>query len=226
MKLYRIAKWADSFENSRSRQIIKTQWVAVPNRHDGEYYTKIVTHPDGAMIYAGWQLIIQVASKCHPRGTLVKDNGTPHTPESLSLKTRAPAKWFDVALVFLESHTDWLEVQILEDGCQEGIRMVSGNQQEGDIGRKGGNEGREGTPLPVELPYGFPKTQQEAEVHADFIGCPKSFAATVWNKAASRGGADSKGVLIRSFRHHLQTDWSYAQERKQKAANKPGRIAV
>lgn len=83
---------------------------------------------------------------------------------------------------------------------------------------------KEREPLSVELPQGFPSTAEEAKVHASFVGCPKEFAVVVWNKAMGRGARDAKEVLIRSFRHHLQTEWSYEQSRqneKQAKENKP-----
>ena len=111
MKLYRIANWSEIFENNRSRAIEKLSWVAIPNHHDGEHFSAIMQHPDGAEIYAAWMLIVQVTSKCRPRGALVRPDGTPLTPDSLSLKTRAPARWFEKCLEFLESETDWIEIE-------------------------------------------------------------------------------------------------------------------
>jgi hypothetical protein len=64
---------------------------------------------------------------------------------------------------------------------------------------------------------GFPVTVEAAVVHSEFIGCPKEFAMRVWNKAQGRGGRDAKDVPIRSFRHHLQTEWTYERERVHKA---------
>jgi hypothetical protein len=147
--LYRIKNWDGLYENSRSRSVAELSWVAIPNRHDGENYSAIITHKDGAIIFAAWVLIIQVASKCQPRGTLLKDNGSAHTPESLSLKTRAPAEWFVLALKHIASNTDWLEYQELTNGCQVGDSWVSGCHQDGELLLTGmewnGKEGGKGT---------------------------------------------------------------------------------
>lgn len=80
------------------------------------------------------------------------------------------------------------------------------------------------SPPPIDLslpepPHGFPKTEKEAAIHAEFIGCSEQFAIRVWNKAMSRNGFDSKGQPIRSFRHYLQTDWVYEQERQAQKLN-------
>lgn len=117
MKLYRIRNWNELFENNRSRELKNLSWVVVPNKHDGENYTSIITHKHGAAMFSAWVLIIQVASKCDPRGTLLRGNKTPHTPASLSVKTRAPEEWFKMALEYIENQTDWLESEEVAGGC-------------------------------------------------------------------------------------------------------------
>lgn len=87
MKTYRIKNWAKHFENAKSRQIDSLSWVPVPNKHDGEGFRTIISEPDGLVLYGCWHLILQVASKCHPRGTLVREDKTPHTAKSIAIKT-------------------------------------------------------------------------------------------------------------------------------------------
>ena len=122
IKLYKIREWSAWYENNRSRTVKELSWVPIPNRHDGENYSAVVTHPDGAVIFAAWVLILQVASRCQPRGTLLRDNKQPHTAATLSLKTRAPEVWFKTALEFLENNTDWLEI---DDICQPSDATLS-----------------------------------------------------------------------------------------------------
>ena len=129
MKLYRIHNWNELYENNRSRNVTDLSWVKLPNRHDGEHFSAIMAHKDGAEIFAAFVLMVEVASKCDPRGILIKDNKIPHTPLSLSLKTRAPAKWFEKALVYLENNTDWLVVtQVAEDGQDADGQLTLGCQ--------------------------------------------------------------------------------------------------
>lgn len=132
MKIYHIKNWNELYENNRSRTVSDLSWVKIPNRHDGENYTTIITHKDGAKIFAAWILMIQVASRCQPRGTLLRDNKKPHTSVSLSTKTRAPKDWFDLAIKFLIDETDWIEVEELADGCQATVSQVAGDCQAGD----------------------------------------------------------------------------------------------
>jgi len=101
LTLYSVANWNERYENNRSRILKELRWVCVPNSHEGEAYNRIMARRDAAVIFAAWVLILQIASKCAPRGVLVKSNGEPHDFDSLALKTRAPAKWFAKAVPFL-----------------------------------------------------------------------------------------------------------------------------
>lgn len=114
--LYRIKNWEELYENNRSRKVKDLQWVPTPNRHDGDGFIHIMSLPDASEVYAGWMLILQVASRCHPRGTLVRGNGTPHTAASLAAKTRGRVEWFEKALTALrDEEVGWLEC----DGIQQ-----------------------------------------------------------------------------------------------------------
>lgn len=143
MKLYRIANWAKHFENNRSKAVENTRWVPMPNRHDGENFTRIMRSKHGATVYAAWVLMVQVASKCEPRGTLAKTSGTPHDPVSLSLKTGAPESWFVTALEFIERETDWLVVEEVASGRQADVSATSGGCQSTDVQLPRKKEGKE-----------------------------------------------------------------------------------
>lgn len=112
MKAYRIRDWKKHFENNRTRELKKMDWVPVPNKHDGEGYLTIMGEKDGMIIYAAWHLILQVASKCEPRGTLLRDSGTPHTARSIALKTGCrDENAIQLALDFCSSpQVAWIEV--------------------------------------------------------------------------------------------------------------------
>ena len=174
MKLYKIRNWNALFENNRSRTVTKLSWVSIPNRHDGENFTNIVQNEDGAMIFSGFILMVEVASKCNPRGTLIKADGTPHTPPSLSLKTRAPEKWFASAINFLEKYTDWLEVQelpnTLSGNCQEPVTALSADCNE----RRERREGKEGKGMEWKEVKG--KDGMEAEKISQISDPPTSFS--------------------------------------------------
>ena len=191
--------------------------MPIPNRHDGENFSLIMAHEHGSEIFAAWVLILQVASRCQPRGSLVRDNKKPHTPATLSIKTRAPENWFKLALDFLEKETDWLEIDTnchladskLPDACQ--------SPDEEGKGRKGIElneiDREKGIALEVELPSGFPRTEAEAKAVVGTVGCTEEFAVETWNKAMGRHGRDAKDVPIRSWPHYLKSESNFKANR-------------
>jgi len=111
--LYRIRKWDDTYENNRTRELREMRWVPVPNKWDGDGFTALMDRdPWKAAAYlGGFLLLLQVASKCSPRGTLLRRNGTPHCPASLSRLTRAPAELFaELMPILADDEIGWLEV--------------------------------------------------------------------------------------------------------------------
>lgn len=144
MKLYSIRNWDAIYENNRSRQIERLSWVPFPNKHDGENYTKIMRHPDGAMIFSGFVLMVQIASKCCPRGVLIKGNGEPHNVTSMSLKSQAPDVWFKTSIEYLETNTDWLISQEFTNERQSNVTSASVERQACATEGKGKKEQKEG----------------------------------------------------------------------------------
>lgn len=154
MKIYRIKDWSEHYENNRSRTVRELSWVPIPNRHDGEGFTAIMAHERSAEIFAAWILMLQVASRCQPRGSLLRDGGRPHTAASLALRTRGRAEWFSLALDFLASpEIGWIEesqdAESANDAraCQPGVSRVSAGCQPPDavVTIEEGRNGIEGT---------------------------------------------------------------------------------
>lgn len=144
MKIYKISKWNETYENNRSRTVKDLSWVAIPNRHDGENFSSIMAHKDGAVIFSAFVLMVQVASRCQQRGTLMRDNGKPHTPATLATKTRAPEKWFVLAIEYLIKETDWIEVEDFAEDCQPPDSVTAPPCQSGDEERRERREGKGG----------------------------------------------------------------------------------
>lgn len=108
MTLYSIRGWGERYENNRTRELKRLDWLPLPNRHDGEAYARLMLRADGPTIFAGWILLLQVASRCDTRGTLARDDGTPLDSESLAIRTRASKTLFDKALPALVQ-MGWIE---------------------------------------------------------------------------------------------------------------------
>ena len=85
--LYKIRDWSENFETSESKKRIKSlSWVAMPTKHDGKVFRRLMQIDPSGAIFGAWCLIVQVAAKCPTRGMLADDDG-PLSPEDISLKT-------------------------------------------------------------------------------------------------------------------------------------------
>ena len=56
----------------------------------------------------------------------------------------------------------------------------------------------------IELPAGFPATEQEAIERGMTAGADSETCRTAWNLAVGRGGVDSKGMPILSWAHYVK----------------------
>lgn len=124
MTAYRIRDWSKHFENNRTRELKELRFVILPNKHDGDGYTELLDHPNGAAHYGAWVAIVQVASKCDVRGTLLRDGDRPHDPASLCRLTRLPEKVFREALPRL-AQIGWIEPLPLQNQVDSEIPQES-----------------------------------------------------------------------------------------------------
>lgn len=105
---FRIRNWNELYENNRTRDLKRLDWVPIPNRMDGDGYTELLDHPNGAAHLGAWIALVQIASKCQTRGTLSREGGAGHDPKTLSRISRIPAAIFEEAIPrFVE--IGWLE---------------------------------------------------------------------------------------------------------------------
>lgn len=114
--LLKVRDWEKHFENNRTRELKRMDWVPIPNKQDGDGYTELLDHPDGAAHFGAFIAIVEVASKCSPRGVLVRDGGSPHDSASLARITRIPATVIDAAIPRLVDPIGWLEAEVVDDG--------------------------------------------------------------------------------------------------------------
>lgn len=132
---YRVVD-GEKFEKSRSREVQKMGWVAVPNKLDGDGFSTLLDHPNGAAHYGAWMVILLVASKCEPRWTLTRDGKRPHDSTSLARISGIPKNIFDEVLVRLtENEVGWLET--VDENWQQ---VTTGRQQVVPTCRPDGNK--------------------------------------------------------------------------------------
>lgn len=87
--VYRIKNWLHLFEGrsyTKARQTLN--WLDLPLRLDTDWYLDIVTEDPSASCLGAFLALCIVAGRCDPRGTLLREDGMPHTAETLANKTR------------------------------------------------------------------------------------------------------------------------------------------
>lgn len=104
----KITDWDKLYENHRTRALKRMEWVLVRNKMDGDGYTELIQHPDGATHFGVWCALLLLASKCKPRGTFIRSTGAPHDLESLTRLTRIPAEQLSGGIIRLLK-IGWLE---------------------------------------------------------------------------------------------------------------------
>lgn len=146
---YRIKDWDDNFENGESRKYKRLTWVATPNKHSGKGWGRMVAHKRKVDLFCGWNLIIQIASKCPERGLLVDDN-RPLTADDMAVSTQFPESIFTLCLDFFSSKkVGWLEILDFESKTpiSEDLRKspeVSGETSATEQGKQGIQGEKEG----------------------------------------------------------------------------------
>lgn len=112
--IYQVRDWDKNFENNKSRERDECSFVCVPNKQHGMGFSRVMSEPDGAMIYGIWGLIIGACSqqKKKRNGWLTSDGhqtGTAWAPDDLALKFRRPIKEIERAIeVLISAKVGWL----------------------------------------------------------------------------------------------------------------------
>lgn len=130
MNLYVIRDWDKNFEIAQSRKVEGAlTWVAVPCKHDGLGFRRIMALEDGPAIYCAWCLIVQVAAKCSVRGRLCDERG-PIGPEELAIKTGCGQAIFVRALqVLADQRIGWI---VVDEWERNGIHLPTQDRTEQD----------------------------------------------------------------------------------------------
>lgn len=162
---YRIKDWDKIYENNRTRELKRLEWVPVPNRMDGLGYTELVDHPNGAAHFGAWIAIVEIASRQEIRGVLPSVRG--NTAIALARISRLPVQLFAEVLQRLAApEIDWIEVTAQESApipqdpaviphdtaYLRGHALAEGKGREGN-GREEKHSCASGeAPVPVALP--------------------------------------------------------------------------
>jgi hypothetical protein len=125
MKVLRVREWANLFENNRTRELKRMEWVPMPNKHDGDGFTELLHHANGMSHFGAWALIVEVASKCDMRGTLLREGAVAHDAGSLARMTHGSEAVFEEAIPRLLK-IGWLELFDTEAAASDNLAPSCG----------------------------------------------------------------------------------------------------
>ena len=176
MNLYKIKDWDRRYENNRTRELKRMEWVPIPNSHDGEGYTLTATQKNGAELLGAWLVILQVASRCGKRGTLLRDTAVPHDSSSIARISRLPEPIIAMALKWFASHeVQWLEL-VEQEGQLELVAQSCENPAPACENPASGcleGKGREGKRNKRAVAQIFvPPSPEEVEAYSVSVGYP------------------------------------------------------
>lgn len=141
MVVYSVTDWADHFENNRTRELLHLEWLPLPNKMDGDGYTELVDHPDGTAHFGAWCALLEIASKCDPRGVLMREHSKPYDAQSLARVSRLSRAVFEAVIPRLIK-IGWLTaenlagskvIEISQEGAaqsQEGAALACARRME------------------------------------------------------------------------------------------------
>lgn len=110
MTTYRVRRWGDHYETYESRRLKTMQWVAMPTKHDGKTFRRVMRLDSSGALYGVWCLMVQVAAKCPTRGTLADADG-PLTALDIADKTDLSEETVQSAMnVFASDAIRWIEI--------------------------------------------------------------------------------------------------------------------
>jgi len=113
---WRVCHWKTIYENNRSRESKDLNWLPIPIHMDGDGYTELLDHPDGAAHYGAWIALVCVAARTKERGTLQRDAGIPHDAATLARISRIGVRYYNEAIPRFVA-IGWLDlVEIKRDG--------------------------------------------------------------------------------------------------------------
>jgi len=133
-----IRDWEKHYETAETRKLKRQTWVAVPNKHDGRGFRRLISMPNGVELFGAWNLILQVASKMPVRGVLADEDG-PLSADDIADKVGAPSDLIAETLAIVSSERiNWICRKPLEfqEEAGDSQERIEGNGRVGS-GRVG-----------------------------------------------------------------------------------------
>lgn len=225
-----VVDWEKTYENNRSREVIACRFVCVPNKF-GIGLTKILSQPDGLVIYAVWCLLLGYLSRQNsPRGGYLTDDGSatgkPIPNEEFAMLWRCQESQVDRAFSFI-CKIGWVQelgysVVKSDDAvptiCRPSADVVTTQCRRSDVEGKGieekRKEGRKGTadsPIPTAPPKFTPADVDEIiEAYPNAgrsgIRAAKYHVQRALTEVHLMGEPDPKGMLLAKVKEYAESD--------------------
>lgn len=110
--VYRIAKWAETFERAESRKLKQLTWIAMPVGFNSTGYQAMLEEFEdrAPAVYGAWCALCAYAATCHVRGTLGNSRGIPLKISHVARITGFPESVFRELFAWASrSDIGWLE---------------------------------------------------------------------------------------------------------------------
>lgn len=125
---YRICRWAELYENAQSRPLKYLRWLPNPIMLGSSDYAELLDHPNGMAHYGLWKAFTELAAQCQPRGSLLKEGGTPHNQKSIALTLRCSIEILQESIGSFLS-LGWLEeVPFTKHGIYDTLENLQGSK--------------------------------------------------------------------------------------------------
>jgi hypothetical protein len=115
---YRIRDWNKHFENNRTRDLKRMEWIPVPNKMDGSGYRELVDHENGAAHLGAWYALLEISSRQKTRGTIPQESAADRgdIPQDLAATCRCVSRISGLrSQVFIEAIPRLLQIGWLEE---------------------------------------------------------------------------------------------------------------
>ena len=125
VQFYRIRDWQNLYENNRTRELRSMLWIPIPTNLSGDGYTTIMMQDDGEKlrkegpaIFGTFIAILELSSKCNPRGDLLKSSNEPHTFQSIGKICRISCSLVETTILFCITPLKWIQIIDLDTNCE------------------------------------------------------------------------------------------------------------
>lgn len=177
--VWRIRKWAETFERAESRKLKVLTWVAMPVAFTGSGYNAMLDEfgDDAPAIYGAWAALCGFAAQCHIRGTLGDGRGNPLTIRHIARVTGFPPAIFDRLFAWAQRpEIGWLEPVSVAEVLEH---LEQTQQKSRDLAISG--ESPDDPPMPPQNP---PSTQPN-QTQPNITGQDIVRRSGVWGECGS-----------------------------------------